>query len=753
MTININRRTVLSGLGSLTVSVVLPGTSAKAATFGANTKPDLKPENLSSYITVNADGTVTAYWGKMDMGQGTDMGCVQMVAEELDLPVEKVTLIQGDTINSVNQGGASGSTGIQQGGVAIQSAAAEARYQLVQMAAQALNVPADQLSIANGVISAKSDASKKISYVELIGGRHFDTQLEWNKQIGNALFVSGKGKPKPVSEYKVIGTSPARRDIAGKVLGTVDYICDIKLPGMVHARMILPNIAGAVPLSFDKASVADITGVEIVHDNGFLAVTAPREWDAIKASQNLKVTWSDVKAPFPDQKAIYDHIRKAPSIKRETLPDVGNIDEAFKGAAKIVEANYEWPFQSHASMAPGCAVVDYKPEGTSTVWTSTQKPHFGRDGVANTLGLPAEKVRGIYANGPGSYGRNDSGDAAAAAAVISKKLGKPVRLQFMRHEGTGWDPKGPASVHSARAAIDKDGKVIGWHFESKGFSRLDVDSNESQPAHTLAGQLQGVPLKFNPQFGTPEESYGFANRRKGWDVVAPLLERSSPLRTSHLRDPVGPQIAFASESFVDEVAFALGRDPVAFRLEYLSDPRDKAVVQTVAEKAGWKPHTAATKQMRGDIATGQGIAYSQRSGTRVAIVAEVEVNRTTGKVWVKKFTVAHDSGLVINPHLLTMCVEGNMVQGTSRALHEEVTFDNKSVTSVDWLTYPILDMSEAPASIEVAIVNRPDVKPSGAGEPSMRPMMAAIANAIYDATGVRMRQAPFTPERLKAGFV
>jgi len=328
-----------------------------------------------------------------------------------------------------------------------------------------------------------------------------------------------------------------------------------------------------------------------------------------------------------------------------------------------------------------------------------------------------------------------------------------VRLQFMRHEGTGWDPKGPASVHSARAAIDKDGKVIGWHFESKGFSRLDVESNESQPAHTLAGQLQGVPLKFNPQFGTPEESYGFANRRKAWDVIAPLLERSSPLRTSHLRDPVGPQIAFASESFVDEVAFALGRDPVAFRLEYLTDPRDKAVVQAAAEKAGWKPHTAATKQMRGDIATGQGIAYSQRSGTRVAMVAEVEVNRTSGKIWVKKFTVAHDSGLVINPHLLTMCVEGNMVQGTSRALHEEVTFDNKSVTSVDWLTYPILDMTEAPATIDVVIVNRPDVKPSGAGEPSMRPMMAAIANAIYDATGVRMRQAPFTPERLKAGFV
>ena len=753
MTININRRTLLAGLGSLTVSVVLPGEKARAAVFGADKRPPIKAENLSTYITINADGSCTAYWGKMDMGQGTDIGAAQMVAEELDLPIERVTVLQGDTDTSINQGGASGSTGIQMGGVAMQSAAAEARFQLVQMAAKQLGVPADQLMVDNGVVSAKGDPSKKISYGELIGGRHFDSQLEWNKQIGNALFVKGQGQPKKPSEYKVVGTSPPRRDVAGKVLGQVDYICDIKVPGMVHARLVLPPVAGAVPTAVDEASIKDIPGAQVVRVKDFLAVTAPKEWDAIKASNQLKVSWSDAKPPFPGHKALYEHIRKAPTLKRDPGKDVGDVDAAFANAARVVEATYEWPFQSHAGMAPACAVVDYKPDGITTVWTPTQKPHFGRDGVANALGLPVDKVRGVYANGPGSYGRNDSGDIAAAAAVISKAIGKPVRLQGMRNEGTAWDPKGPASVHVVRAAVDKDGKVTAWHYESKGFSRLDVNSNESEPAHTLVGQMLGVPLKFEAAFGVPEESYGFAAKRKAFDVVAPLLERSSPLRTSHLRDPVGPQVHFASESFMDELAFALNKDPVALRLEYLTDPRDKAVVQGAAEKAGWQPRTAARKQQKGDIAYGQGIAYCQRSGTRVAVVAEVEVNRTTGKIWPKKMTVAHDCGVIINPGLLKMTIEGNMVQGASRSLHEETTFDEKNVTSVDWLSYPILDMTEAPETIDFVLIDRKDVKPSGAGEPSMRPLSAAIANAIYDATGVRLRQAPFTPDRLKAGLV
>ncbi len=751
MNIQLNRRSLLSGAGALTVSVVLPGHKARAAVFGAEKRPPLKPENLSSYVSINADGSAVCYWGKMDMGQGTDLGCAQMVAEELDLPIERVAILSGDTGTSVNQGGASGSTGIQLGGKALQSAAAEARYQLLQMGSKHLNLPVEELKTANGAVVAKSDASKKVAYGDLIGGRHFDTQLEWNKQIGNALFVKGTGKLKPVNEHVVIGTSPLRRDVAPKVLGTVAFSVDYKIPGMVHARVIRPPVAGAAPTAIDEASIKNIPGAQVVREQAFLAVIAPREYDAIKAARQLKVTWSDVKPPFPPVGKIYDHLRDAPTQEKGADKDVGDVAAAFKDAARIIEATYEWPFQSHASMGPACATIELK-NGEVTLWTGSQKPHFTAEGVANIMGLPIDKVRGIWVPGPGCYGRNDAGDAAADAGLIAKLTGKSVRLQYMRSDATGWDAKGPASIHKARAAIDKDGNIIGYEFHSKGFSRLDVSSNESQPHDTLAGQMTGVPLKPTHIFNTPEESYGFNAKRKSWETVPPLLERASPLRSSHLRDPLGPQLHFASESFIDEAAYATNQDPVALRLKHIKEPRDAAVVRAAAEKAGWQPRTSARKQVTGDVAHGQGIAYSQRNGTRCAVVADVEVNLKTGKVWGRKFTVAHDCGIIINPKALTMCIEGNVCQGLSRALHEEVKFDEKNVTSVDWETYPILDMSEAPETIDVVLINQPDIAPSGAGESSMRPLAAAVANAIYDATGVRIRQAPFTPVRVKAGF-
>ncbi len=752
MNMQLNRRTLLAGAGALTVSVVLPGQQARAAVFGAEKRPPLKPENLASYVSIRADGGAVCYWGKMDMGQGTDLGCAQMVAEELDLPIERVDILAGDTGTSVNQGGASGSTGIQMGGVALASAAAEARHQLVQMGSKHLGIPADQLRTENGTVISKTDPSKKVTYGDLIGGRFFDTQLEWNKQIGNGLFVKGAGQRKPVADYKVIGASPARRDVAPKVTGSVAFSVDYKIPGMVHARVIRPPVAGATPIAVDEASVKNIPGVRIVREQMFLAVVAPREYDAIKAARQLKVTWSESKPNFPGNAKVYDHIRSAPVVEKGADKDVGDVDAAFRNAARIVEATYEWPFQSHASMGPACATIELK-DGEATLWTGSQKPHYTAEGVANMMGLPLDKVRGIWVPGPGCYGRNDAGDAAADAALVAKITGKSVRLQYMRADATGWDAKGPASVHRARAAIDKDGAIIGFEFHSRGFSRLDVNSNESQKHDNLAGQMTGVPLKPQHVFNTPEESYGFPAKRKSWETVAPLLDRASPLRSSHLRDPLGPQLHFASESFIDEAAFATNQDPVALRLKTLKEPRDVAVVKAAAEKAGWQPRTAARKQVTGDIARGQGIAYSQRNGTRVAVVAEVEVNLKTGKVWGRKFTVAHDCGVIINPKQLTLTIEGNVCQGLSRALHEEVKFNDTAVTSVDWETYPILDMTEAPETVDVVLINMPDIAPSGAGESSMRPLAAAVANAIYDATGVRLRQAPFTPERLKAGLV
>ena len=753
----INRRHFLAGTGALTVSVMMPGVAARAATNGLEKRPPLDPKKLASYISINADGTATAYFGKMDMGQGTDMGVAQMVAEELDLPVARVFIDMGDSGTSVNQGGASGSTGVSHGGATLRNAAAEARRQLVEMAAKQLGVGADDLTVTDGVISSKSDASKKVSYGDLIGGRWFESEVEWNGKIGNDLSVKSPAKLKDPKDYKVYGTSPPRRDVAPKILGTGKFVTDIRVDGMVHARMVMPPVAGAEPVSVDESSIKHIPGAQVVHIKAFLGVVAPKEWDAIKAARALKVTWSDAKPPFVEQKQLYKHIRETKSIKSggegPFLKEPEKVDAAFKNAARIIEATYEWPFQSHASMGPACAVVDYQPNGITTLWTGSQKPHFASDGVAAVLGLKPEQVRGIWVPGPGSYGRNDAGDAATAAAIFSKAVGKPVRFQGMRNEATGWGPKSPASVHTIRAGLDKDGKVIAWHFHSKAFDRLNVSSNESDPSDTLHGQMIGVKPKAALTYGSPSNSYKFDVRHLTWEVVPPMLETASPLRSSHLRDPLGPEIHFAHESFVDEVAFTTGKDPVEFRLAYVSDQRDKDVIEAAAKKAGWQRRTAARKQRNGDIATGQGIAYSTRNGTRVAVIAEVEVDMKSGKVRGKKFTVAHDCGIVINPQLLTQTIEGNVSQALSRAIHEEVKFDTKNVTSVDWETYPILDFTERPLEIDVVLINRQNIPPNGAGEGSMRPIVAAMANAIYDATGIRLRQGPFTPDRIKSGAV
>jgi len=749
------RRSVLLGGGALVVSVgaaiPLDTMLSLQAAYAQGVKPPLTPEQLSSYIAVNANGSVSAFFGKMDMGHGLRVAIAQIVAEELDVPFKRVNVIMGDTASSVNQGGASGSTGIQNGGKQMRMAAAEARRVLVEMAANQLSVPADKLIVTDGMISAIDGKSKSISYAELIGGRYFNVQLDWNKQYGNPLYAPGKAQPKDPREHKIVGQPIKREDVAPKVFAQEKFVTDIKLPGMVHGRMIRPTVAGAVPVKIDESSIKDIPGAKVVWDKGFLGVVAGKEWNAIQAAQKLKVEWSQVEPPFPEQVALYDHIRKAPVRKREVAKENGNVDDALKNAAKVIEAEYEWPFQSHASVAPACAVVEIK-DGQVTCWSGTQKSHYQQQGIALTLGIPVNDVRVIWVLGPGSYGRNDADDCAMDAAVLARTIGKPVRLQYMREQGTGWDPKGPASIHHARAAIDATGKIVAYEFTSKGFSRIDVNTNGSQPHDTLAGHMRGVVLRSGDGFGVPAESYAFDNKRLAWETIPPLLDRSSPLRSAHLRDPVGPQIHFASESFIDELAAAVNADPIEFRLRYVKEPRDVAVIKAAAEKAKWETRPSPRRDQNGNKVSGRGIAYAQRNGTRVAIVAEVDIDRSSGRIWARKFTVAHDCGQIINPDGLVKCIEGNIVQGVSRTLWEEVTFNRKSVTSVDWLTYPILDITETPAEVNVVLINRPEIAPTGAGEPSIRPVAAAIANAIFDATGVRIRRVPFSPDRVKSAL-
>src|SRR6058998_2630548 len=750
-----SRRDFLKASGALVVSVMIPGTVpiARAQTSGGGDgKPPLLPDELDSWIAILPDGNVTAFFGKMDMGQGVDVAIGQIVAEELDVRFERVNVVMGDTAFTCNQGGASGSTGIQNGALTLRYAAAEARRLLLERAAEKLGVPAEKLAVKEGVVSVIGEAQRKATYGELIGGRHFHHKLEWNKRYGNPLLAKGQATPKKPSEYKVVGQSIPQKIVGNKVFGTLQYVTDVRVDGMLHARVIRPPSAGCGPVAIDELSIADIPGARVVREKDIVAVVAEHEWDAVRAARALKVTWAPPCAPFPEMASLYDHIRQAKATGAQVPIKKGDVDDALKTASRVVEAEYEWPFQSHASMGPACAVADVRAD-RATLWTGTQKPHYARDGVAKLLGLPPASVHAVWTPGPGSYGRNDAGDAAHDAALLSKLTGKPVRVQYMRNDGTGWDPKGPAGVYRGRAGLDAQGNVVAYDFSAKGFTRQDVATNESDPKDTLAGQLTGFAPKPTLIFQVPAEAYDFPNKRCGWECIAPLLDRASPLRTGHLRDPLGPETHFASESFIDEVAHAAGADPVAFRLKYVRDPRHAAVIKAAAERARWtaRPYPNP-RRGTGHVMTGRGVSYTERNGTIVAVVTEVEVDRRSGRVWAKRFTVAHDCGLIINPQGLELTIEGNVVQAVSRTLFEEVAFDRDRVLSVDWTSYPILEIQDAPERIDIVLINRPDVASSGAGEPSTRTVPAAIANAIFDATGVRLRRVPFTPERVRAAL-
>ena len=764
-----SRRDFLSAAGALVVSVASGGVSTQAFAQSAGAamagsasatavgttlatisaiKPALKADELDSWVAIQPDGSVVAYYGKVDLGQSLEVAIGQIVAEELDVSYRKVKIVMGNTASSLNQGGASSALGIQAGAKPLRNAAAEARRILLNLASEKLGVPVANLVVDDGEISVKGNSAQKVTYAELIGGKYFNSKVEWNKRIGNPLDVKGLAKPKSPSEYKVVGLSIPRNDVAWKVFGTSGNIADVKVPGMLHARVIRTPVAGGLAEKVDEASIKHIAGARVVREKNFLAVVAEREWDAVRAAKELKVTWSASPKPFPEFEKLHAHIRQAPTRKRTEEQKTGDVTAALKSGVKVVEAEYLWPFQSHASMGPASAVADVKADKI-TIWTGSQKPHYARDGVAALLKVPVDKVEAIWVQGPGSYGRNDAGDAVMDAAFISSKVGQPVRVQGMRHDGTAWDPKAPASVHRARAAIDADGKVVAYDFTTRAFSRATIDSNESDPRDSLVGMELGLPPKGGITFGIPEESYAFDNKLLAWEVIPDLIDSASPMRTSHMRDPVGLQIQFASEQFIDELAYATGEDPIAFRVKYAKAPRDIAVLKAAAEKSGWEPRGKVKRDRSGAVLTGRGIAYAQRAGTIVAVVAEIEVDRKTGRIWGRKFTVAHDCGLIVNPQGLRYTIEGGLVQALSRTLYEEVQFSPDKVKSVDWNSYPILEIKDTPETIDIVLINRPEAAPTGAGEATCRVVPAAIANAFFDATGVRMREAPLNPARIK----
>lgn len=753
------RRDLLKGAAALVVGIavppLLPGGTAQARMVTRT----LNPAQLDTWLAIAANGEITGYWGKMDMGQGVDTAIAQIIAEELDVDVDIVNIIAGDSALCADQGGASGSTGVNRSGAAFRAAAAEARLVLVEKAAAKFSVPAEQLRVADGRISVNGDPGQSVSYADLVADRMFSAPITWNGRYGNNLELASRARPKDPKDYKVVGKSVRRKDIAGKILATTEYLHDVRVPGMLHGRMVRPKVAGARIRSVDRASVADIPGVQVVVENDFVGVVAADEWDAIKAARQLEVEWDTSGAGFPTtSEELFDWLRRADVGKSAVELDEGNVDAALAGAERTITAEYEWPFQSHARMAPAACVADVR-DGEATIWTDSQKPFDVGIGAKKLLETPVGgrregrgefAVRSIWLPGPGSYGRSDSGDGAMDAVLLSEAVGAPVRVQWMRHEGTAWDPKGPASVITCRAAVDSDGDVSGYHFHIKGFSRHDQNSREDAPGEVLAGHLIGHDSTPEWTMQTPAESYRFPNKRFSWDAVAPLRKQASPLRTSHFRDPYGPETHFAAESFIDEMAFATGSDPLAFRLARVADPRDADVLRAAAELAGWEPHTAPRRRREADgNLVGHGIAYAQRNGAVNAIVAEVVVTPETGRVWVRRLFVGADNGLVINPFTLERVIEGNLVQATSRTLFEEVHFDRDMVRSDDWRSYPILEAADAPLEIRIRQINRPDLDPRGAGEPTTRVTPPAIANAFFDATGVRLRRVPFTPERVR----
>ena len=743
----------------------LAGQAARPGLAGPYPDPDFR--QLDSWIVIRQDNTATFYVGKTDCGQGTGTSFRQMMSDELDFPFDRTTCVMGSTDVTVDQGGSGGSDAIQVDGWPMRRVAAEARRVLLEMASSKFSVPVEQLSVSAGVITVKGDAAKSITYGELIGGRRFNVALT-GRDIDA---TTGVAKVKAVQDLKMVGQSPQRYDIPPKVDGSIAWAVDAKAAGMVHARHVRPPVAGAKLVSIDELSVKDVPGlVKIVRKGNYLAVVCEREEHAIRAARQLKVNWEKpATPPFPASDKLFEYMRGVAPTSSARPVVTGNVETAMAGATKIIEADYEIPFQGHTALAPAHAMADPS-NGQMTIYSNDMKSYGLRNGVARFLQLPREQVRVVWLEGPQGYGRTAADDAGFEAAYLAKELGRPVRVQWMRDEETAWDTKGPAFAVKMRGGLDAQGNLVAVDYDARAADYNHVGYNE--PDTVLIAQLMGI-RRDTPAAGSAalmSDMYAIPNRRMSSHVVSLPLVWETPLRTGNLRDPNGPQSTFAAESFIGELGVAAKADPVEFRLKMLTAANDDdsgfrrarsvAVVKAAAQAYGWTPRGSGSRSARasGGVLTGRGFAYSFRNQTIVAEIAEVEVDRDTGRVWVKRLVCAHDCGLVINPQSLRHAIEGALLHSLSRALHEEVQFDAEKVTSRDWISSPTLTHADCPERIDVVLVNgdpnpdRPDLPHYGAGEASCKPLIAAIANAIYDATGVRLRRVPFRAPRVLAAL-
>jgi CO/xanthine dehydrogenase Mo-binding subunit len=722
---NLTRREFLQSGGALVVSFSLARHAlAQRAASDAAAGHTLDASEIDAFLAVNADGTVTVFCGKVDLGQGLRIAIPQMAAEELALEPSRIALIEGDTALTPDQGPTAGSSGIVRGGVQIRQAAASARAALVALASERLTIPASELVAVDGEVRPKSGGSG-IRYGDLVAGRRFARKLDPKAPLVDP------------ARYRVVGRSLPRPDIPGKVAGRHIFVHDVTVPGMLHARVLRPPAVGAKIVAVDEASIGSIPGARVVRVNDFLAVVADDEWDAIAAAKLLKVRWSE-RAALIGNGAVRDWLRAGPFASDETLTKKGDARAALAGAQKI-SAEYYWPLQSHASMGPSCAVADVG-GGKATIWSASQATHRFRETIAKLLGLAKDAVRVIYVDGSGCYGMNGHDDAAADAALVSRAVGRPVRVQWSREDELGWDPKGPPQLLALEGALGDDGRISAWRTEM-----WLPRATASLPHMPLLGpeaagiaQAPGITTGLIFQNGDPP--YAVPNQ----EVLVHWLA-TSPLRPSNIRAPGKIANTFAVESFADELAARAKQDPVAFRLQALNDPRGVEVLKRAAAMLGWE-----TRPSPGPGGVGRGVAYVhyKHNETYVAMAIEAEVDRKEGRIDVRRVACAHDCGLVINPGALRAQIEGNILQTLSRALYEEVAFDRARVTSVDWSSYPILRFPAMPA-IRIDLVVRPNEPPLGAGEASATPVAAALANAVHDAAGIRLRTVPFTAARVK----
>ena len=739
-------------------------------------RPYVDPDylQLDSWIVIRPDNTATFFVGKTDLGQGTGTAFRQIMSDELDFAFDKTTCVMGSTNVTVDQGGSGGSDALQTDGYPMRRVAAEARRVLLEMAAMHFGVPATSLAVSDGVVTVRPSTAlgaggatppRTVTYGELIGGKKFNVTLTGR----NIDATTGAAQLKPVQEMKNVGKSPQRYDIPPKVDGSVKWAVDVKVPGMVHARNVKPPVAGATLLSVDESSVKNLPGfVRVVRKGNYLAVVCEREEQAIKAASQLKAEWrKPSSAPFPAASDFFAYLRTTQPAMSQPPAVTGNVDAAFSSAARVVEADYDIPFQGHTSIGPAHALADPS-NNQLTIYSNDMKSYGLRNGVARFLNIPREQVRVVWMDGPQAYGRTAADDAGFEAAFLARELGRPVRVQWSRAEESAWDTKGPAYAIKMRGAFDAAGTLVALDYDARAADHNHLGYNEFDTVliAQLTGQRKQEPASGRASY--PTDSYAVANRRSTGSVVPLPLAWETPLRMGNLRDPDGPQVTFAIESFIDELAAAAKADPVEFRLKLLQAStnddagfkraRSIACVKAAAEKFGWDRRPSPKGGGSGQVVTGRGIAYAYRSQTVVAEIAEVEVNRTTGRIWVKRLVCAHDCGLVVNPVALTRTIENGLLHGVSRSLFEEVAFDNEKVTSVDWITSPTLTHADIPERIDVVLVNgdpnpnRPDLPHYGAGETMLKPTMAAIANAVFDATGVRLRRVPFRAPRVLAAL-